>query len=236
MAADREAVVQVLLRGYGEVAESGVPPFHWAHDATLRGPGHDLQGARELLDEAGWRDRDGDGVRENAAGVPLSIRLVYNAGNQDRQTIAELMQAELRAVGVEATPVPLEPGELARRATDPSVRDFDGLVLAWVPEFKVDEKDLFHSERADQPLAFSGLKDPEVDRLLDTLQLMTERAEARPVWREYQRRIIDLQPFTYFYYSRRLTGVSSRLRNVEMDFRGEYMNVRQWWLAPEGSP
>ncbi|HSG49972.1 MAG TPA: ABC transporter substrate-binding protein [Longimicrobiales bacterium] len=236
LATNRDAVVEVLLRGYGEVAESGVPPFHWAHDPDLEGPGFDPAAARRLLDEAGWRDRDADGVRESVDGVPLTISLVYNAGNQDRQTIAELMQAELRSVGIDLTPLPLEPGEVARRATDPTVRDFDGLVLAWVPEFKVDEKDLFHSDRADQPLAFSGLRDPQLDRLLDTLQLVVDREEARPLWHAYQRRISALQPFTYFYYSRRLTGVSTRLQDVEMDFRGEYMNVQDWWIQPARMP
>jgi peptide/nickel transport system substrate-binding protein len=228
MSTDRDAVVQALLRGFGTVAETGVPPFHWAYDADLEGPAYDPEAAAALLDETEWRDRDGDGVRENASGAPLELTVIFNAGNQDRQTIAELMQAELRSLGISVTPEGLEPGELARRATDPSVRDFDGLILAWVHDFRVDEKDLFHSTRADQPLGFSGLRDPELDRLLDTLQLVVDRDQSRPLWHDYQRRIVDLQPWLYLFYAQKLTGVSRRLQGVEVDFRGEVVTVGDW--------
>lgn len=227
LATDRAAVVEGLLRGYGVVAESGVPPFHWAHDAGLQGVGHDPDEAARLLEAAGWRDRDGDGIRENAAGEPLELEVIFNAANRDRQTIAELMQAEVRAVGVSLIPVPLEAGQVQQRAFG---REFGGLLLSWASDFKVDERDFFHSEVEAQPLAFSGLRDPEVDALLDTLQLFVDREDARPFWRRYQRRIIELQPFTYLFYTEKLTGLSSRLQDAEMDFRGEFQNVGDWWI------
>lgn len=230
LATDRAAVVQALLRGYGVVAETGIPPFHWGYDPTLQGLGHDPAAARSLLDQAGWVDRDQDGIRENAQGDPLELSVLYNAGNQDRQTIVELMQAELRSVGIDLTPVGLEPGELARRVTSPSVRDFDGVALAWVHEFRVDEKDLFLSTRGDQPLGFSGLDDAQLDSLLEQLPLLTDREAATPRWHAYQRRIVELQPWLYLFYAQKLTGVSNRLQGVEMDFRGEFMTVRDWWI------
>jgi peptide/nickel transport system substrate-binding protein len=231
MATDRSAVVQTLLRGYGIVAETGVPPFHWGHDPDLAGVDRDLEAARRLLSQAGWVDRDGNGVREDAAGLPLEVTVVYNAGNQDRQTIVELMASELREVGVALTPEGLEPGQLAARVTDPAVRDFDGIALAWVAEFRVDEKDLFHSERANQPWGFAGIGDPELDALLDTLQLVEKREDAVPLWHRYQERIVELQPFLYLFYSQKLTGITNRLQGVAMDSRGEFNSVRDWWIG-----
>ncbi|HSM03426.1 MAG TPA: ABC transporter substrate-binding protein [Longimicrobiales bacterium] len=225
---DRGAVVDALLRGYGSVAQTGIPPYHWAYDPDLPAPAFDPIQARRLLDQAGWRDRDGDGVREGPDGTRLAISVIFNAANQDRRTIAELMQAQLREVGVELTPEPLEAGTMAERVMDPGARDFDGLILAWVPEFRVEESDLFASVRIDEPYAFAGLRDAQVDDLLARLPLATERDQARPLWDRYQRRILDLQPFTYFYYAQRLAGVSDRMTGVEMDYRGELVNVRRW--------
>ncbi|MEJ2539041.1 MAG: ABC transporter substrate-binding protein [Gemmatimonadota bacterium] len=232
LAIDRSAVVDALLRGYGTLARTGIPPYHWAYDPEMDGLDYDPARARTLLTEAGWTDRDGDGVRENADGLPLELVLIFNAANQDRRTIAELMQAQLREVGVELTPEPLEAGTMAARATDPERRDFDGLILEWFPEFRVDETDLFAGSRVDSDYAFAGLQDREIDRLLDRLQVELDRGVARPLWERYQRRIVELQPFTYFYYAQRLAGVSRRLRGVEMDFRGEWSSVRDWRIDP----
>jgi peptide/nickel transport system substrate-binding protein len=237
MAIDRQGLVETLLRGegvneeYGRVAETGVPPYHWAHDANLRGPAYDTVAAREQLARAGWRDRDGDGVRENVQGVPLRLEILVSAGNATRETVAGFVEAQLGKVGVEVDVQPREPTELARRVTGAEVRDFDGVVLAWVPEFRVDEKNLFHSAREQGPMAFAGIRDVELDALLDTLPLISDREEALPLWSAYQERIIDLQPFTYLFYPRKLVGRSSRLDGVEVDYRGELLTVHDWRKA-----
>lgn len=233
MGTDRQTIVEALLKGYGEVAYSSVPPFHYAHDPGLAGDlGYDPQAAAALLDEAGWTDRDGDGVRENADGLPLSISVLYNTGNQLRQGIAELMQAQLREIGVDVRPEVAEFSNIIARIMDPVERDFDGVVMGWVPEFKVDDSDLFHSDRIDQLYAWAGTRNPAIDRLLDTLQLVVERADARPLWLDYQRLVAEEQPYTFFYYPQRLEGVRTRLRDVVADSRGEWINVGEWWLDP----
>ncbi len=95
-ATNRREIVDAILGGYGMVANTPVPPFHWAYDRSFQDAlPFDPARARRLLDEAGWRDRDRDGVRENDEGVPLSITIKYNTGNQQRQQIAEIMQSQL---------------------------------------------------------------------------------------------------------------------------------------------
>jgi peptide/nickel transport system substrate-binding protein len=232
---NRSEIVEALRGGYGRVANAGVPPFHWAYHEGIEGAlSYDPARARELLDEAGWTDRTGNGIRENEDGVPLEIRLKYNQGNQERQDIAEIMQSQLREIGIALRPRVMEWATIVSEITNPQSRDFDGVVLSWVTEFKVDDHDLFHSAKVDQPYQWAGVQDPRLDRLLDTLQVVTDRDEAAPLWREYQELLVELQPNTYFFFPQRLAGVNRRLRGVEMDARGEWVSIRDWWIPEEG--
>jgi peptide/nickel transport system substrate-binding protein len=232
MGTDRESIVEAILQGYGSVADGSIPPFHWAYDTDAPGLQYDPEAAMALLTEAGWVDRDGDGVRENSAGDPLSFSIKYNTGNQQRQNIAEIMQAQLAEVGIDVRPQVVEWATLLQQINTPELRDFDGVVMGWVVEFKLDDTDLFHSERIDQPYAWSGTKNPEIDRLLVRLGSTVDRDEAKALWSEYQEELIEEQPYTFFYFQDRLDGVSTRLKGVQMDARGEWLNAREWYVDP----
>jgi peptide/nickel transport system substrate-binding protein len=233
MATNRDEIVQATLLGYGRVADSGVPPFHWAFDPeSVPTLDYDPAAARALLDAAGWRDRDGDGVRESADGTRLSFSIKYNTGNQQRQDIAEIMQSQLAQVGIEARPQVVEWATLLQQINTPTLRDFDGVVMGWVTEFKLDDMDLFHSARIDQPYAWVGTQNPEIDRLLEALSLAVDREAAKELWREYQTELVQEQPYTYFYFPDRLDGVNRRVRGVVMDARGEWVSVKDWHIDP----
>jgi peptide/nickel transport system substrate-binding protein len=232
MGTDRENIVRAVLRGYGTVAHTGVPPFHWAFDpSAVEIIPYDPDGARALLDEAGWRDRDGDGVRESADGTRLSFSIKYNQ-NLTRQQIAEIMQSQLAEIGAEVRPQMVEIATLLDQIQTPTLRDFDGVVMGWSADFKLDDMDLFHSERIDGLFAFSGTRNHEMDRLMEAISLTVDREEARELWREYQRVLVEEQPYTFFYFPDRLEGVNRRVRNVVMDARGDWVNIKDWYLDP----
>ena len=229
---NRAQILQGLRDGKGVVANTGVPRTHWAYDSTLADSlSFDPDQARALLAAAGWTDSDGDGIREDAQGEPLQIEVIFNT-NQERREVAEIMQAQLRDVGVDLRLRTLEMGTFVGLIISPE-RNFEGFLISWEAEFRLDERDLFHSEAVNGSYAFSGIQDPELDRFLDTLQLIPDRKEAIETWRAYQCRLVQLQPYTFLYYPDRQNGVNRRLRDVEMDVRGDWQNIREWWIAPE---
>lgn len=232
MATDRSGVVQTLRGEYGSVAETGVPSFHWAYETGLDGPAYDPDAARALLEEAGWVDRDGDGVRENADGLPLRLEAMTNA-NTERESIGRVLADQLADVGVAFDFEVMEMGALQARVMSPGQRDFGAFIMGWAPDFNIDETTFFHTDATDHPYGWSALSDPELDRLLDTLPLIPTREEARPLWAEYQRRIVELQPFMYLYFSDRLNGVAGDLEGVEFDIRGDLMGVSSWYRNPD---
>jgi peptide/nickel transport system substrate-binding protein len=235
MGTNRQQIVDALLLGYGTIANSTLLPLHWAYNpAQPSALPFDPAGARALLDQAGWRDRDGDGVRENADGLPLSISLLYNQGNEARKRIAEIMQIQLRELGVEVRPEVMEWASLIARITEPDRRDFDGVVMAWAGEFRVDDTGLFHSSQVDGPYAYSGTRNPALDHLMDTLAIIQDHDVARPLWARYEMTLRDEQPYTFFYFTDRLMGVRDRVQGLHLDPRGEWLNVKDWRLDPGG--
>ncbi|HEU0052306.1 MAG TPA: ABC transporter substrate-binding protein, partial [Longimicrobium sp.] len=150
-AIDREAIIKAVRAGYGDLANSTVPPFYWNYDPQAGADlGYDPASARRMLAEAGWTDRDGDGIIENAAGAPFRFTLLTNSGNRERQDIVEVVQAQLRQVGIDVRPLTLEWGTLLDKINGRE-RDFDAVVVGWVTEFRIDDTDLFACDKLEDP-------------------------------------------------------------------------------------
>jgi len=230
---DRRLIMEGMRGADAVLANTGVPPYHWAFDETLADSlPYDSAQAAALLEEAGWIDRDGDGVRENSEGEPLSITFLTNSENQEWQDISEIMKAQLKKIGVELRPEVMLWAAIGSLVTAPE-KDFEAFLVSFEVEFRLDERDLFHSDGGNAGHAFSGTMDEELDRYLDTLPLILDREEAKPIWHAAQRRVLQLQPYTFFYWTNRIDGVNKRLNDATMDIRGEWATIRHWWIAPE---
>jgi peptide/nickel transport system substrate-binding protein len=163
MAIDRAQLIDALLFGYAQPATGTIATWHPMFSSIQPLP-FSPDGAGALLAEAGWRDRDGDGVREDASGTPLRLTLMTNHENPVRTDIAQIVQSQLARVGVAVDTRTLEWQTVLARHRG---RDFEGVVQSWVLDnFRVDPAALFHSSQADRTGSYnrSGLKDQRVDR------------------------------------------------------------------------
>jgi peptide/nickel transport system substrate-binding protein len=241
LALDREAIAQAVTHGHGSAGRTTVTPLHWSFDGrdpALALP-HDPAAARRLLAEAGWRDRDGDGVVEDASGRPFRFALKAPSGYASYNEAAVIAQAQMRRVGVDAVLQPVELNTLIDQlvgwvdARGRRTRDFEAVVLGWVDgAFHKDDAIYLHSRVADEPNGQAGYTNPRADWLMDTLGVTLDRQAARPLWREYQRLLAQEQPYTVLYYPDALYAVRDRLQGVEMDRRGSFISIARWWIAP----
>ena len=101
MGIDKEGFVAVLLDGHGVPGHGAFPDgfstFGGEHVTT---EGYDPEGAKALLEEAGWVDTDGDGIREKD-GTRLVIRWLTYPSRQELPLLAESVQATLKNIGIE---------------------------------------------------------------------------------------------------------------------------------------
>lgn len=99
---DKTAMIDGVQHGLGYPQWSSVSPAAGDfHNPEVRQYAYDLDRANEILDEMGWVDTDGDGIREDDMGNPISFTMVTNEGNSVRAEITGIIHEGMTAVGLD---------------------------------------------------------------------------------------------------------------------------------------
>jgi peptide/nickel transport system substrate-binding protein len=102
-----------------------------------------LEKAGKLLDEAGWIDTDGDGLRDKD-GVPFKFKFMYSSESALYKRLVELLKDEAAKLGIEVIPDPYEWSVLVPRLSD---RKFEATVRGWGGDVLEDFYQIFHSSQ-----------------------------------------------------------------------------------------
>jgi peptide/nickel transport system substrate-binding protein len=234
LAIDRRQIIEALLDGRADPAAGPIPPWHPLYDPELEPLPYDPSAARALLAAEGWRDRDGDGVLEDSAGRPFRFELMANVETPVRTDIAQIVQADLRKIGVRVDVRTFEWQTMLSRHRN---REFEAVVTSWVLDnFRVDPYALFHSAEADRPGSYnrSGYRSERADRWIEAGRAESDPAAAIEIWSRFTQVLQEDQPFTFLLWQRGLAGVRDRLHNVHMDARGQLATAAEWWVSNGG--
>jgi peptide/nickel transport system substrate-binding protein len=231
LAIDRQTIIEALLYGQGSVATSPIPPWSPVHPSSVQPLERDSAEAVRLLERAGWSDRDGDGVRENADGQPLRFTILAS-NDQLRRSVVEVVQSHLAAVGVTAD---IRIAEFQTMIAAHRGRDFDAIFTNWILDnFQVAAAPfaLFHSTEADKPGSAnrSTVRDPMLDSLIDRAIRSTDADEQQSIWRDMTQRLQETQPLTFMFWLNELAAYNGALSGVTMDPRGELLTIARWSL------
>ena len=101
MGINKEGFVKTLLDGHGVPANGAFPDgFSTFGGEHVKTETYDPEGAKAVLEEAGWVDTDGDGIREKD-GKTLTIRWLTYPSRQELPLLAESVQASLKEIGMD---------------------------------------------------------------------------------------------------------------------------------------
>ncbi|HKQ98738.1 MAG TPA: ABC transporter substrate-binding protein [Candidatus Polarisedimenticolia bacterium] len=228
LAIDRRAIIEGLLPGTGRPSAGPALSFMWAHDPGLEPPPYDPARARALLAEAGFADRDGDGVLDRD-GAPFRFTLESNQGSGLRADVVQMVAAQLRPLGVEVVPRTIEFGAFVQKHEK---HDFDAFVGTWRESTKFDLKSAFHSASKDGAYNYGSYSNAELDGVIDRARGEADPAAARRLWWRAQRIIAADLPYTFLFERDRMHAVPKRLTGFRSDPRSAYAGLEEWALGP----
>ena len=225
-AIDRELIVRSILDTLAPVIHGPIQPESWAYTDSVRRYPYDPARARSLLDDAGWRDRNGDGVRERA-GRSLAFTLITQAGFAIRESVAQVVQRQLRDIGVDLR-IQLIDGTAISSVWFRG--EFDAMLHWWhMPPDP--ELTLFFAADRTPPAGrnINYVNDALLTELLYASDRTVNRAERRRLLVRAQQRIADLIPEIPLYNVTRIDVVPAGLVN----FRGNPTNTGIFWNVHE---
>ncbi|BAM03772.1 ABC transporter substrate-binding protein [Phycisphaera mikurensis] len=215
---DREEMASQLMAGTVDVINGPFSAGTDQADPQLEAWRHDPQRAKTLLAEAGFEDRDGDGVLEDAGGVPFTFTFIYGAGSPTTQLQAGYIKDALARAGIQVELEPLEFNTMINRIND---RDFDAITLAWGGSIESDPKQIFHSDSiADGGSNYVSYRNEELDALIDEARVTVDEAERTAMWHRVHRILHEDQPYTFLFNRKGYAFVDKRFKNVDVTKTG----------------
>ncbi|MEW6757800.1 MAG: peptide-binding protein [Acidobacteriota bacterium] len=240
-AMNRQGVVDKILVGHGAVANGPFYPGGWESNPAVKPYPHDPAKAMALLDEAGWKDSDGDGIRDRG-GVRFSFECLVPAEAEMFSRWLEVFQQDLRKVGVEMSVRRVEWGVFLDRTHRHA---FQACLSGWNLGDDPDPHQFLHSSQGKLLPSGQGAgqndvsySNPEVDRLIEVQQGTFDREERREaLWRIHELVAQD-QPHTYLLLGSQIVAVRNRFQNVRVSRAGYglftwYPSLLEWWVPTE---
>lgn len=210
MAIDRETLVDTVYEGLGGVAETLVPPTMWGHADQIEPYAYDPEAARKALAELGAED-----LSVKLWATPISRVYMPNG-----RRAAEMIQADLAAVGVEAEIVSYEWGEYLKRVRE---ADRDGIAMMGGSADVADPDNLlgFFLTCGSGGNASNWCND-EVDGLLRQARQISDQEERTALYVKIQEIVHDEAPLLPLANATVVLPMSAKVQNYAMNPLGAH--------------
>jgi len=230
MAVDRASLVKSALGDLGKVPPGPMSELLGIWDPDIRQVPYDSALAARILNGQGWRDHDGDGIRDKD-GQPLAFHILVPTSSVLRRQYARLLQEQFRAIGVHVEIDELEPSVVSQRA---ATGKFDTVILS----------------RQNDPSPSSGIAQSwtragfggsnfgryysaDFEQLVDRAVTATSRDQARALWRRAMETLNADAPGVFLYALQNVGAVHKRVENVQFRPDSWAALLRTWRIPPD---
>ncbi|WP_032122507.1 peptide-binding protein [Clostridium amazonitimonense] len=232
-AINRSLMVDKLLEGRGEVVNAPMLPTLWGYPkaSDINDYAFNIDTAKNLLKEAGWEDRNNDGVVENETGEKMHLTLKCPVGSKTREQSAVIIQESLKQIGVEIEILTMEFSTLMEEVV--SNHEFDLYMMGNTLSLDPDPKPFWHSSAATDKKGVQGYnivsyKNDKVDQLIEK-GLSTLNQEERQGYYEEIGKILNKDVAqVYLFLQTNEMMYNGKLKGYEPSTFNNFNNVHNW--------
>ncbi|MFB3738334.1 MAG: ABC transporter substrate-binding protein [Candidatus Velamenicoccus archaeovorus] len=199
MAVDKQALVDRVLQGYGTVGSTMVVPgaafWHWEPTDPIA---FDIPGANALLDQAGYEDTDGNGIRNDPkTGDDLKFRFILRSDSPSTTAMGKLIVGWVKQIGIQLSPVSYTDGKLIDAWY---ANDYDMYIWGWGPD--PDPDFILSTYTADQCGAWSDTcwSDPTYNQLYEAQRTATDPDQRKQIIDQMQQLFYEQIPEVVLEY------------------------------------
>ncbi len=229
---DADKYIKNVLYGYGEQIVGPISPLsEGTYNDRLKPIEFNPDKAAQLLDEAGWKDSDGDGIRDKVIDgkkTAFKAEVLFNQGNKARESLGSMLSSEAKKIGVQIDVVALD----WKTMLDDRVRplNYDMFIIGWLntPEGG-DPSQLWHSDQIKGGSNYLGYSNPEIDRLTEEIRRTVDKNKRDVLFQKFQEILYEDQPCVFTVASKNRMAIHKRYQNAEpSSLRPGYFEHRFW--------
>lgn len=232
-AIDRQSILDNIVEGRGSVVNAPLLPSSWAYpeESELEQYKYDVEKAKSLLKEAGWEDKDGDGIVENANGEKLELTIDCQNDHEVRQKTATAIQESLKAAGIAVEIDTMEYSALMDKAV--ANHDFDLYMMGNTLSLDPDPKPMWASTAISNEPGVIGYNivaynNPETDKLIEEGNATLDQNERKSIYGEFAKILNRDVPEAYLFCQNVERVYNPGLEGYKPSTFNEFYNVHNW--------
>lgn len=231
MLTDRKTILDQLERGEGTIAACITKRIYPDYSNDLEPWPFDVEKARALLAEAGWRDSNGDGILDKD-GKDFEFEFKYPTPRRFFVRVGALLRDACQRVGIRMRDTPMEWSVFYQQYKD---RNFDSACLyASLADPWIDPYEDWHSSQ-DVPGGNNepGWHNDEADRLMEAMRVEFDPAKRTEMFHRFNRLFHEDQPFTLLVHGKVGVLLNRRFQDVREVMRPTGNQILDFWVKPE---
>ena len=230
---NRQSSIENNMHGLGRIVTGSFFIDGPDYDHDIEPWAFDLHRAAELLEQAGWQDNDGDGIREKIIDgemVNFEFGILTYGYRPEFVAAMEAYRNDLRRVGVVMNIEPVEWSVMLERMQQ---KDFDAYTGGWVLGWEADPYQIWHSSQADVPRGSNrvGFRNAEADEIIETARRTFDPEERQALFRRFHQIVHEEQPYTFWFSGMEIGGWRDGLEGVDFSPLRPFDSSRSWSIA-----
>lgn len=225
-AVNRQAIVDNILKGTGQLAINPLPPVVWSYTDDIQRYEYDPEKAKQLLAEAGYPN-----------GFTCTFWLPESgSGMQQPVTMGTAIQADLKQVGIDCKIETFEWGTyLEKVIVPPEEAGFDLMEMSWIGDNGDPDNHLYILLSGEQwpPSGYNMgfYKNDQVDKLLAEARVTLDKAKRTELYQQAQKLIAEDPPWIMVDHEAQIVVMNNKIKNFRLHPTGPF-RFDQVWIEP----